>query len=212
MYMQAIVMVMRLLGSTHWPGQGPDNLVWESPKRLGPQFKGHVTSKLFRPVNQILKSNKKTHHLSFKVVTGVKSILYLMPQHTQACVFIKKMVLFHLRLLEMVDQDREPSEKLGPQIQEQVWPGHEDQVVLAPDQVLVLRTQSWSGSPKRIPSQVVELEPYNRVYTDSVEPYFRALFSRGRGRRTYILGSLIKSIFLYLFIKVIYQNICQRIH
>ena len=60
-----------------------------------------------------------------------------------------KLVLFYLLPLEIVDQDREPSEKLGPQIQEQVRPGHEDQVVLAPDQVLVLRTRSWSGSPKR---------------------------------------------------------------
>ena len=38
-------------------------------------------------------------------------------------------------MVEIDDQDREPSEKLGSQIQEQVWPGHEDQVVLAHDQV-----------------------------------------------------------------------------
>ena len=31
-----------------------------------------------------------------------------------------KLVLFYLQPLEIVDQDREPSEKLGPQIQEQV--------------------------------------------------------------------------------------------
>ena len=75
-------------------------------------------------------------------------------QHTQACVFIKKhpkLVLFYLRLLEIVDQDQEPSEKLSSQILEQVLPGHEDQVILANDQVLVLRTRSWSGSPKRTP-------------------------------------------------------------
>ena len=30
-------------------------------------------------------------------------------------------------------------------------PGHEDQVVLLHDQVLVLMTRSWSGSPKRNP-------------------------------------------------------------
>ena len=45
-------------------------------------------------------------------------------QHTQVCVFIKnkcncaKLVLFYLRLLEI--DDREPSEQLGSQIQEQV--------------------------------------------------------------------------------------------
>ena len=31
-----------------------------------------------------------------------------------------KLVLFYLRPLEIVDQDREPSEKLGSQIEEQV--------------------------------------------------------------------------------------------
>ena len=60
------------------------------------------------------------------VTLGFKLISYLMPstRHTQACVFIKnnspKLVLFHLRPLEIVDQDREPSEKLGSQIKEQV--------------------------------------------------------------------------------------------
>ena len=46
-------------------------------------------------------------------------------QHTQAgpCVFIKitvKIGSFYLQPLEIVDQDREPSEKLGSQIHEQV--------------------------------------------------------------------------------------------
>ena len=44
-------------------------------------------------------------------------------QHSQACVFKKitaKLVLFYLQLLEINDQDREPSEKLGSQTQEQV--------------------------------------------------------------------------------------------
>ena len=45
-------------------------------------------------------------------------------QHTQACVFIKvnspKLVLFLPPALEIVDQDREPSEELGSQIEEQV--------------------------------------------------------------------------------------------
>ena len=45
-------------------------------------------------------------------------------QSSQACVFMKnqrpKLVLFYLRPLEIVDQDREPSENLGSQIQEQV--------------------------------------------------------------------------------------------
>ena len=36
------------------------------------------------------------------------------------------MVLFYLHLLEIDDQDPEPSEKLGSQIKEQVWPGHEE--------------------------------------------------------------------------------------
>ena len=40
-----------------------------------------------------------------------------------------KLVLFYLQLLEIDDQDREPSEKLGSPIQEQVLPGHEDQVI-----------------------------------------------------------------------------------
>ena len=54
-------------------------------------------------------------------------------QHTQACVFIKKtskIGSFLPQALDIVDQDREPSEKLGSQIEEQV-----DQVVSAPDQV-----------------------------------------------------------------------------
>ena len=55
-----------------------------------------------------------------------------------------KLVLFLPPALEIIDQDLEPSEKLSSQIKEQVWPGHEDEVVLAPDQVLVLRTRSWS--------------------------------------------------------------------
>ena len=44
-------------------------------------------------------------------------------QHTQACVFIKipsKIGSFLPPALEIVDQDREPSEKLGSQIEEQV--------------------------------------------------------------------------------------------
>ena len=40
-----------------------------------------------------------------------------------------KLVLFLPPALEIVDHDREPSEKLGSQIEEQVSPGHEDQVV-----------------------------------------------------------------------------------
>ena len=65
-----------------------------------------------------------------KLLLGFKTILYLMPstQHTQLCVFIKITVqnwLFFIYLrrftyLEIVDQDREPSEKLGSQIEEQV--------------------------------------------------------------------------------------------
>ena len=60
-------------------------------------------------------------------------------QHTQACVLKKnncaKLVCFYLQMVEIDDKDGEPSEKLGSQIQEQVRPGHEDQVVLAHDQV-----------------------------------------------------------------------------
>ena len=44
-------------------------------------------------------------------------------QHTQACVFIKitcEIGNFYLQLLEIDDQDPEPSEKLSSQIQEQV--------------------------------------------------------------------------------------------
>ena len=45
-------------------------------------------------------------------------------QHTQACVFIKITIqnwfFFYFRPLEIVYQDREPSEKLGSQIVEQV--------------------------------------------------------------------------------------------
>ena len=44
-------------------------------------------------------------------------------QHTQACVFIKipsKIGSFFTSSLEIIDQDREPSEKLGSQIEEQV--------------------------------------------------------------------------------------------
>ena len=45
-------------------------------------------------------------------------------QHTQACLFKKincaKLVLFYLQLLEINDQDQEPSEKLSSQIHEQV--------------------------------------------------------------------------------------------
>ena len=45
-------------------------------------------------------------------------------QSSQTRIFIKnsrpKLVLFYLRPLEIVDQDREPSEKLGSQIEEQV--------------------------------------------------------------------------------------------
>ena len=48
-----------------------------------------------------------------------------------------KLVLFYLRQLEIVDQDREPSEKPGSQIEEQVWPGHEDQCM----------TRFWLSGP-----------------------------------------------------------------
>ena len=45
-------------------------------------------------------------------------------QQSQACVFSKnncaKLVLFYLQLLEINDQDREPSETLSSQIEEQV--------------------------------------------------------------------------------------------
>ena len=44
-------------------------------------------------------------------------------QSLQACVFIKvpsKIGCFYLRPLEIVDQDPEPSEKLGSQIEEQM--------------------------------------------------------------------------------------------
>ena len=42
-------------------------------------------------------------------------------QHTQACVFIKILSKIGLTAaLEIVDQDQEPSEKLGSQIEEQV--------------------------------------------------------------------------------------------
>ena len=44
-------------------------------------------------------------------------------QSSQACVFIAKpykIGSIYLRPLEIVDQDQEPSEKLGSQIQEQV--------------------------------------------------------------------------------------------
>ena len=74
----------------------------------------------------MLTTNKKATINLLKWLLGFKSILYLMPstQHTQACVFIKITVqnwfFFYLQPLEIVDQDREPSEKLGPQIQEQV--------------------------------------------------------------------------------------------
>ena len=52
---------------------------------------GCVTSQHFRPVNQILTSNKKATINLLKLLLGFKSILYLMPstQHTQSCVFIK---------------------------------------------------------------------------------------------------------------------------
>ena len=69
---------------------------------------------------------------------------------TEVCVFIKslyKIADFYFQLQESIDQEKEPSENLGPQIQEQMCPGHEDQVVIAHDQVLVLRTRSWSGPP-----------------------------------------------------------------
>ena len=113
---------------------------------------GCVTSQHFRPVNQILTYNKKATINLLKLLLGFKSILYLMPstQHTQSCVFIKITVQNWFFFTSSVrDHWPEPSEKLGSQIEEQEWPGHEDQVVLAPDHVFVLRTQSWSGSPKR---------------------------------------------------------------
>ena len=68
---------------------------------------------------------QKSHIYLLKFLLGFKSLLNLMPgtQHTNTC-FHKnncaKLVLFYLQLLEIVDQDRETSEKLGPQIQEQV--------------------------------------------------------------------------------------------
>ena len=51
----------------------------------------YVTSEHFRPVNQILTSNKKVTINLLKLLLGFKSILFLMPgtQHTQACVLIK---------------------------------------------------------------------------------------------------------------------------
>ena len=66
------------------PGQGVAKTAWSSTD-------GHVTSQLFRPLNQILTSNKKATINILKWLLGFKSILYLMPstQHTQACVFIK---------------------------------------------------------------------------------------------------------------------------
>ena len=86
---------------------------------------GYVMSQHFRPVNQKLTSNKKATINLLKWLLGFKSILYLMPstQHTETC-FHKnncpKLVLFYLQTLEIVDQVRELSEKLGPQIQEEV--------------------------------------------------------------------------------------------
>ena len=52
---------------------------------------GDVTSQHFRPVNQILTSNKKATINLLKLLLGFKSNLYLMPstQSSQACVFIK---------------------------------------------------------------------------------------------------------------------------
>ena len=55
---------------------------------------GDPLSQHFRPVNQILISNKKATINLLNLLLGFKSILYLMPsaQHTQACVFIKIIV------------------------------------------------------------------------------------------------------------------------
>ena len=100
------------------PGQRVAKTAWSS-------IHGYVTSQNFSPVNQILIFNKKATINLLKCLLGFKSILYLISstQHTQACFFIKnnclKLVLFYWPW-EIVDQDREPSEKLGPQIQEQV--------------------------------------------------------------------------------------------
>ena len=62
-----------------------------------------------------------------------------------------KLVLFYLQPLEIIDQDREPSNKL---IKKQVCPGHEDQVVLALDQVLVLRSRVMVRVAKTHPNLV----------------------------------------------------------
>ena len=59
-----------------------------------------------------------------------------------------KIGAFYLQLLEINDQDQEPSEKFGSQIQEQLGPAPKDQVVLTHDLILIFRTWSWSGSPK----------------------------------------------------------------
>ena len=54
------------LGRLHLkaPGPGQDNLFRGSPKRLAawPLIYGYVTSQHFRKVNQILTSDKKSHH------------------------------------------------------------------------------------------------------------------------------------------------------
>ena len=79
-------------------------------------------SQHFSPVNQILTFNKKATINLLKCLLVFKSILYLISstQHTQAPVFIKITVqnwfFFLPPALEIVDQDREPSEKLGPQM------------------------------------------------------------------------------------------------
>ena len=69
-----------------------------------------------------IKFNKKATINLLKCLLYFKSILYLISstQHTQACVFIKITVQNWFFFTSGRYQDREPSEKLGPQFQEQV--------------------------------------------------------------------------------------------
>ena len=56
-----------------------------------------------------------------KLLQEFKSILYLIPSTKHTHTHTRpKLVLFYLQPLEIVDQDREPSEKFGSQIEEQV--------------------------------------------------------------------------------------------
>ena len=54
--------------------------------------------------------------------------------------YCEKLVIFTSN-----NQDRDPNEKLGSQIHEQVDRVMRTKLFLAPDQVLVLKTRSWSG-------------------------------------------------------------------